>query len=176
MGLSRRHITALVAKWIALNGDGAPGAEGPPGEGGTPANTVVAATSFGAASAVGTGTDYAREDHTHGTPADPVTAHVAAGDPHVQYQFESEKSARFNYGAALSVTGVTIETEFATEWGCQRQVSATNQMLLPGRPMLYSSFLDLLGGDGFAIRLGVAAVIGDSIGGHFELQEHETAD
>lgn len=38
------------------------------GGGGTPASTVVAETSYGQASAVGTGTDYARNDHTHGTP------------------------------------------------------------------------------------------------------------
>lgn len=41
------------------------------GGGGTPASTVVAETSFGQASAVGTSTDYARADHTHGTPAAP---------------------------------------------------------------------------------------------------------
>lgn len=39
------------------------------GGGGTPATTVVAETSYGAASAVGTATNYAREDHTHGTPS-----------------------------------------------------------------------------------------------------------
>lgn len=44
------------------------------GGGGTPATTVVTETSFGQASAVGTSTDYARADHTHGTPAAPVTA------------------------------------------------------------------------------------------------------
>ena len=38
------------------------------GGGGTPASTVVTETTFGAASAVGTSTDYARADHTHGTP------------------------------------------------------------------------------------------------------------
>ena len=42
--------------------------------GGTPATTVEAETSFGLSSAVGTDTEYARQDHTHGTPANPVTA------------------------------------------------------------------------------------------------------
>lgn len=46
--------------WVAC-GD-APG-------GGTPATTVVAETSYGQSSAVGVATNYAREDHTHGTPA-----------------------------------------------------------------------------------------------------------
>jgi hypothetical protein len=42
------------------------------------ASTVVAATSFGAASVVGTGTAYARNDHTHGTPAAPTPASIGA--------------------------------------------------------------------------------------------------
>ncbi len=37
--------------------------------GGTPATTVVSETSYGQASAVGTATNYAREDHTHGSPS-----------------------------------------------------------------------------------------------------------
>lgn len=41
------------------------------GSGGTPAASVVAETSFsGVSPAVGASTDYARADHTHGTPAD----------------------------------------------------------------------------------------------------------
>lgn len=39
------------------------------GGGGTPATTVEAETTFGIASAVGTDTEYARQDHTHGTPS-----------------------------------------------------------------------------------------------------------
>ncbi len=50
-------------------------ASGGGGGGGTPATTVVSSTSFGQSPAVGTSTDYARGDHTHGTPA--VPAHSA---------------------------------------------------------------------------------------------------
>ena len=39
------------------------------GGGGTPATTVVSETTAGQSSAVGVSTNYAREDHTHGTPA-----------------------------------------------------------------------------------------------------------
>jgi hypothetical protein len=84
--------------------------------------------------------------------------------------------ARFNYGALLTVTGVTIDTEFAAEWGCQRQVNANNSLNIPGRQALWSSFLDLRNGEGFAIKIGVNTVIGDSIGGYFELQEYATTD
>ena len=48
------------------------------GGGGTPATTVVTETSYGQASAVGTSSDFARADHTHGTPAVPSAAPVAA--------------------------------------------------------------------------------------------------
>lgn len=44
------------------------------GGGGTPASTVVTETTFGQSSAVGTSTDYARADHTHGTPTLPAIA------------------------------------------------------------------------------------------------------
>lgn len=37
-----------------------------------PATTVVSETTFGQAAVVGTDPDYAREDHSHGTPADPA--------------------------------------------------------------------------------------------------------
>lgn len=39
------------------------------GGGGTPASTVVSETTYGQSPAVGTSTDYARADHTHGTPS-----------------------------------------------------------------------------------------------------------
>ena len=45
------------------------------GGGGTPASSVVSETSFGQSPVVGTSTDYARGDHSHGTPA--VPAHSA---------------------------------------------------------------------------------------------------
>lgn len=105
---------------------------------------------------------------TGGTAIQPVKTSEAMSIPSID--------ARFNYAAALSVTGVTIATEFAAEWGCQRQVSAGNTLLIANRQALYSSFLDLESGQGVAIRLGVVAVIGDSLGGYFELQEYETTD
>ena len=84
--------------------------------------------------------------------------------------------ARYGVAAALGVVGVTIATEFAAEWGVQRQVSASNQLLISNRQAVYSSFLDLRSGEGMAIRLGVVSVIGDGLGGYFELQEYLTTD
>lgn len=48
----------------------------------SPSGTVAAETSFGVSSSAGAATTYARGDHTHGTPTNPVPAHVAATDPH----------------------------------------------------------------------------------------------
>lgn len=78
------------------------------GGGPSPASTVESETSFGVSPAVGTDTEYARQDHTHGTPTDPVPAHVAAGDPHTQYQQESEKDAVSGY-AGLDGSGHVIK-------------------------------------------------------------------
>lgn len=47
------------------------------GGAGTPATSVVDESSFGASSAVGVSTNYAREDHTHGTPSLGTTATTA---------------------------------------------------------------------------------------------------
>ena len=75
------------------------------GGSGTPATSVESETSFGVAAAVGSSTNYARQDHTHGSPTAPtaasvgadaagtsaagIEAHVAAGDPHPAYALEA---------------------------------------------------------------------------------------
>lgn len=48
----------------------------------SPSDTVSYETSFGASPSAGTATTYARGDHTHGTPTNPVTSHetLYAGD------------------------------------------------------------------------------------------------
>jgi hypothetical protein len=48
------------------------------GGGGTPATAVTAETSYGISSVVGTGTNYARQDHTHGSPS--LTANTPAAE------------------------------------------------------------------------------------------------
>jgi len=51
-------------------------ASGGGGGGGTPASSVVSETSFGLSPAVGTSTDYARGDHSHGSPTIPLASSV----------------------------------------------------------------------------------------------------
>jgi hypothetical protein len=46
--------------------------------GGAPATTVTDETAWGIVPDVGVGTDFAREDHTHGTPTAPTAASVGA--------------------------------------------------------------------------------------------------
>lgn len=46
--------------------------------GGTPAVSVTDQTTYGIAPAVGTGSNYARQDHTHGSPTAPTAASVGA--------------------------------------------------------------------------------------------------
>lgn len=48
--------------------------------GGTPAVSVTDETTYGITPAVGTGTNYARQDHTHGTMATPTKTTVGLGN------------------------------------------------------------------------------------------------
>ena len=48
------------------------------GGGGTPATSVTSETTYGISPAVGVATNYARQDHTHGSPTAPTAASVGA--------------------------------------------------------------------------------------------------
>jgi hypothetical protein len=76
----------------------------------SPATSVTDETSFGVAKAVGSSANYARQDHTHGSPAlgttsttaaagnapaAAVAAHAAASDPHPVYLTQTEGDARY---------------------------------------------------------------------------------
>lgn len=87
--------------------------QGPAAGGGTPSDTVVTETSHGQASTAGVASAYSRGDHTHGSPTDPVPAHVAAADPHTVYQKESEKDAVSGY-AGLDASSNVNTGEVAT--------------------------------------------------------------
>jgi len=78
--------------------------------------------------------------------------------------------ARYNYAAALTVTGITFETSFV-ETGCARQVNAVQILQMCAGPETQESIIELQPNEGLAIRLGVAAVIGDNIGGYIEWEE-----
>src|SRR3990167_8142828 len=69
---------------------------------------------FGDAAAPGTAITVTRGDHKHAMPADPVTAHEAAGDPHTGYRLESADHTHQSTGAqagqldhGLALTGLT---------------------------------------------------------------------
>ena len=65
-------LTTTTAAGVATTTIAASG-----GGGGTPATAVVSATSYGQSPVVGTGTDYARVDHSHGSPALGTSASTA---------------------------------------------------------------------------------------------------
>lgn len=132
-----------------LRADGAFAA--PLGGGGTPADSVVSETSFGLASAVGVGTDYAREDHGHGTPDDPVTAHVAAGDAHTQYQRESERNAASGY-AGLDGSSKLTGSQQAYGSGANTAAEGNDGRLSDARtPTSHATSHNAGGGDALAI-------------------------
>ena len=78
--------------------------------------------------------------------------------------------ARYNYAAALTVTGITFETSFF-EIGCQRQVNANIEAYLVADQEGPDSIIELAPNEGLAINLYVAAVIGDGLGGYIEWEE-----
>jgi hypothetical protein len=78
----------------------------------SPATTVTSETTYGIASAVGTGTLYARNDHTHGTPALPTTAQIAPGTFTGAYTFASNATGI----VPLVSKGFAGQTARLTEW------------------------------------------------------------
>jgi hypothetical protein len=72
------------------------------GGGGTPATTVESETTFGISPAVGTDTEYARQDHTHGSPDNPVTvAAISALGYHGGILLDSAHATPFTFGEIL---------------------------------------------------------------------------
>lgn len=58
-----------------------------------PSPTVVSETAFGQAAAVGASGKYSDGAHSHGTPVNPLPAHVAASDPHPGYALDTDLTA-----------------------------------------------------------------------------------
>lgn len=106
------------------------------GGGASPENTVQAETTFGIASNAGVLSTYQRGDHTHGSPTDPVPAHVAAADPHTVYQRESEKDAASGYAGldgAANVNAGEVATasieDAAVVYAKVQDISAASRLL-----------------------------------------------
>ena len=80
------------------------------GGGGTPATTVVSGTTPGLQPVVGTSTDYARGDHSHGTP--PVPAHTALSSlawASAGHTGSSTAVAAWNGGGTATVVQATAD-------------------------------------------------------------------
>lgn len=85
-------------------------ASGGGGGGGTPASSVVSETSFGQSPVVGTSTDYARGDHSHGTPAIPAHSALSSlGWTSSGHTGSTTSIAAFNGGGAAQVVQATTD-------------------------------------------------------------------
>jgi len=96
------EVGGVLEVTIAASGGG--------GGGGTPATTVVSETSPGQSPVVGTSTDYARGDHSHGTP--PVPAHTALSSlawTSAGHTGSSTAVAAWNGGGAAAVVQATAD-------------------------------------------------------------------
>jgi hypothetical protein len=85
-------------------------ASGGGGGGGTPASSVVSETTFGQSPVVGTSTDYARGDHSHGTPAVPAHSALSTlGWTSSGHTGSTTSVAAFNGGGAAQVVQATAD-------------------------------------------------------------------
>lgn len=82
------------------------------GGGGTPASSVVSETSYGQQPAVGTSTDYARGDHTHGTP--PAIPPASSVVSETSYGQSSQVGTSTNYARADHSHGTPAAIPAAT--------------------------------------------------------------
>ena len=85
------------------------------------ASAIPSTQAFGDAADVGTADTFTRGDHKHAIPADPVTAHAAAADPHTGYLREAT-TVDFLVGTATAelageiVVGATPGGELGGTW------------------------------------------------------------
>ena len=95
------------------------------GGGGTPATTVVSATSYGQSPVVGTGTDYARGDHSHGSPALGTSGSTACAgnDPRLA-------DSRAPFGAASGDLGGSYPSPTVTQARGLRETSGPTTLTL----------------------------------------------
>lgn len=73
----------------------------------TPSDVVEVETAFGQSSAAGSNATYSRGDHTHGTPASPITTQSAITDPSGGATVDAEARSAINcILAALRANGI----------------------------------------------------------------------
>ena len=73
----------------------------------SPSSTVASETSWGVSPSAGDSLDYSRGNHTHGTPANPVTTHEASYS-HANLEHTTNKGAASGY-ASLNSSSLVIE-------------------------------------------------------------------
>lgn len=113
-------LTTTTASGVATTTIAASG-----GGGGTPATTVVSATSYGQSPVVGTGTDYARVDHSHGSPALGTSAVTACAGNDARLA-----DSRAPTGAASGDLGGTYPSPTVTQARGLRETSGPTTLTL----------------------------------------------
>jgi hypothetical protein len=130
-------------------------ASGGGGGGGTPASSVVSETTFGLSPVVGTSTDYARGDHSHGTPTVPLASSVVSETAFGQSSAvgTSTSVARQDHTHGTPTiplaSSVVSETAFGQSSAVGTSTNVARQDHTHGTPAaeLSASFFDSLFGD-----------------------------
>jgi len=95
------------------------------GGGGTPATTVVSATSYGQSPVVGVGTNYARQDHSHGSPALGTSASTACAGNDARLA-----DSRAPTGAASGDLGGTFPSPTVTQARALRETAGPTTLTM----------------------------------------------
>jgi hypothetical protein len=119
----RARVAQLVAGTNVTIGENLTGdvltvtvsASGGGGGGGTPASSVVSETSYGQSPVVGTSTDYARGDHSHGTPAIPAHSALSSlGWTSSGHTGNAQSVPVFNGSGAAALSSPTADGQVLT--------------------------------------------------------------
>jgi hypothetical protein len=95
----------MIQEWLLC---GRCGSEQLPGSPTQPATTVVSERSFNRSASIGTSVRYAREDHTHGTPPNPVVAHVALETAHNAHLVTGDVQGTLGATSVMALRGVNL--------------------------------------------------------------------
>jgi hypothetical protein len=95
----------MLQEWLLC---GSCGSEQVSGSSVQPATTVASERSFNKDASIGTSVRYAREDHSHGTPPNPVVAHVAALTAHNAHRLAGDVQGTLGASSVMALRGVNL--------------------------------------------------------------------
>lgn len=139
--ISEATVAGMLEVTVAASGGG--------GGGGTPSTTVVSGTTPGLSPVVGVSTDYARGDHSHGSPSVPAhTALSALAWASAGHTGSATAIAAWDAAGAASVVQATVnETMLVRRAGTLQWVPlVAGALILPNSDLIFDGVLFVMNG------------------------------